>query len=1200
MSKCYTLLLLFILSVFYLDAQSTQSIYPKEGQLVSEKVEFSWNLLSEAKQYELKIFHDKMMLLPYAVYSTNCTKQTVKLAEGTYFWKVIGMKGSSTIDSSSIREVHVFNPLSIDSLSVWMIADSGVSIQNGAVRKWCSVNDSSIYGSQTILNKQSTLISNALNKYSALNFDDKSNQLITNIKLSNSSFLLPIVYSVHEKSTRGIRLISGPNDWFIGPYAGKYLGFNGSFLSGKDVMKDMFALQSIFVVNGTTQNFINDSLYGQNIAAYTPGVLSSMGNRANSSIAELIILKGKVTDSVRQSIDHYLMDKYAPPVNLGADKVVCSFPDSIVLDIDYALDYQWSTGDTTNRAQIDSAGKYYVSITDIFGRRSKDSIYVLLDTIDHKINFAYRDTSICLGDTIKLETDYYDRYAYRWNTSDSTSSIEVGTAGQYVLSVQNCLNNTYSDTINVSVNQPKFSLGADTLICFNEQLQLQADSIFLNATYLWSNQKNTPSILVDTAQVYHLTVTDQLGCFYSDSISVQIDSSLYDLTLGSDTSLCTGNLIGLNYNPDTIQSYLWNTSDTTALIEITASGNYQLRVSNGRCKFTDSVQIGIQGQAPQASFTATNFCFKDSVNFNDLSQAAIGDNIVAWRWSFQNQDSAFVSNPSHKFAAVQDYMVVLQVETDKGCSDTSQQLIRIQPKPQADFESTLFCSKQNVYFKDSSKISSGSIIGYLWDFGDTAAAVNSSNQQFPDHKYDTSGTYQVSLVVSSNFGCKDTIVKPKRIRATPIVDFSFDGNCYGDSTQLINESILGLGSIKEIRWYTNNQTINKVNPKVLYNTVGSKTVYLIVTSDSSCSESITKDIEIYPTPKADFIIKDFCEKDDIKLFDGSKGDHSILNWRYVLDGKDTSYSKNAHFNNVVAGIYPVNLMVVDTNACKDSIEKLIKVSASPKAAFQILNNGSGVPYTLRVENQSKSAESFVWDFGNNGDTAHAKQPHYKYYNSGDYALSLIAISAENCRDTIVQNLRLLPYYLDAMLKKVVLQEQLRGDLGIQLQIVNAGNNVIEKLKVATNVNNGTAFVEELEGPIYKTQAKGYQLNSGILLDGKIDFICVKIISVNDTVDAILDNNKICEAVEHKKELYVNFYPNPTMGNIKMEYVLPYSGDFTLRIYDQMGRAVYHKEMSNQEKGYYFSLLKIEHLKSGIYHYSFQYKDQKKSGTFIKQ
>src|SRR5690554_498413 len=135
MSKCYTLLLLFILSVFYLDAQSTQSIYPKEGQLVSEKVEFSWNLLSEAKQYELKIFHDKMMLLPYAVYSTNCTKQTVKLAEGTYFWKVIGMKGSSTIDSSSIREVHVFNPLSIDSLSVWMIADSGVSIQNGAVRK---------------------------------------------------------------------------------------------------------------------------------------------------------------------------------------------------------------------------------------------------------------------------------------------------------------------------------------------------------------------------------------------------------------------------------------------------------------------------------------------------------------------------------------------------------------------------------------------------------------------------------------------------------------------------------------------------------------------------------------------------------------------------------------------------------------------------------------------------------------------------------------------------------------------------------------------------------------------------------------------------------------------------------------------------------------------------------------------------------
>ena len=68
----------------------------------------------------------------------------------------------------------------------------------------------------------------------------------------------------------------------------------------------------------------------------------------------------------------------------------------------------------------------------------------------------------------------------------------------------------------------------------------------------------------------------------------------------------------------------------------------------------------------------------------------------------------------------------------------------------------------------------------------------------------------------------------------------------------------------------------------------------------------------------------------------------------------------------------------------------------------------------------------------------------------------------------------------------------------------------------------------------------------------------------------------------------------------MEYILPVDGDISLKLYDQMGRLVYQTEQNQQEEGYYRAVLPTRNLRAGIYHYVFQFYDQKQTGTIVKQ
>lgn len=156
-------------------------------------------------------------------------------------------------------------------------------------------------------------------------------------------------------------------------------------------------------------------------------------------------------------------------------------------------------------------------------------------------------------------------------------------------------------------------------------------------------------------------------------------------------------------------------------------------------------------EPPVASFDAN--CTDLSCSFTDTSTD--DGTIVAWSWDFGDGNGSTAQNPTHDYAAAGTYTVVLTVTDDQDLSDpASQDVTATQPgpvPPSASF--TVVCADDlSCSFTDTST-DDGTIVGWLWDFGDGAT----SGVQNPTHGYAAPGTYTVGLTVTDDDGETDFV-----------------------------------------------------------------------------------------------------------------------------------------------------------------------------------------------------------------------------------------------------------------------------------------------------------------------------------------------------------------------------------------------------------------------------------------------------------
>ncbi len=160
---------------------------------------------------------------------------------------------------------------------------------------------------------------------------------------------------------------------------------------------------------------------------------------------------------------------------------------------------------------------------------------------------------------------------------------------------------------------------------------------------------------------------------------------------------------------------------------------------------------------PDAAFVVdtTQGCYPLSIQFTNYS-----DGGTSFIWDFGDGYSSTDRNPVHTFDDPGVYTVTLTAPGPDGVNGIYTMDINVFDHPVAEFS----YNREVVYVPGNplscSSLSTGAV-SYLWDFGDG----NTSTEVNPFHKYTTSGTFDISLEVVSQYGCTDQIVKTNAVTA---------------------------------------------------------------------------------------------------------------------------------------------------------------------------------------------------------------------------------------------------------------------------------------------------------------------------------------------------------------------------------------------------------------------------------------------------
>jgi PKD repeat protein len=251
-------------------------------------------------------------------------------------------------------------------------------------------------------------------------------------------------------------------------------------------------------------------------------------------------------------------------------------------------------------------------------------------------------------------------------------------------------------------------------------------------------------------------------------------------------------------------------------------------------------------EPPVADFTFTTNDL--TVYFTDASTDPDGT-IVGWDWDFGDGNTSTQQDPTHTYAAGGTYTVSLTVTDNDGATDSVSKPVTVtEPNapPVADF--TFTTSDLTANFTDASTDSDGTIVSWLWNFGDG----NTSTVQNPSQTYAAGGTYTVTLTVTDDDGATDSVSKPVTVTEPPNIPptASFTYTINGLTVNFTDTSTDPDGTIVSWLWnFGDGNTSTLQNPTHTYATGGTYTVTLTVTDNDGATDTasalIALGVEMY-------------------------------------------------------------------------------------------------------------------------------------------------------------------------------------------------------------------------------------------------------------------------------------------------------------------------------------------------------------------
>ncbi|HRG00767.1 MAG TPA: gliding motility-associated C-terminal domain-containing protein, partial [Bacteroidia bacterium] len=465
--------------------------------------------------------------------------------------------------------------------------------------------------------------------------------------------------------------------------------------------------------------------------------------------------------------------------------------------------------------------------------------------------------------------------------SPSATELANGFVTLYLTSTNNSNCNQVVDSVKITyTNAPTVNAGTDIFACKNNAFANLSGIVSGptttgiwtggNGTYNPSNTALTATYTPNASEIVAGTVTlvlnstnngnciqnrDTVVINFTNPASVNAGVDLYScknnastllsgvVTGPTTTGVWTGG--GGTFNPnntDLNATYIPSAAEVAAgFVNLTLTST-----NNGNClAISDLIKLNFLPK-PFANFNFNNVCLNNTSSFSDFSLAGIGT-VTNWEWSFGDNTTSTLQNPTHTFTTSGTFTTQLVVKNSFGCYDTIKKTPSIYPLPDANFGISRICNGDilNLNFSDSSTVASPEVVNQ-WNWFISLPGGVQHNTQNPTQLFPGSGLYNVRLIAITNHNCRDTIEKQVNITPRPSAGFSYSvstGINVGTTVSFVDTSSYSTGWTWDFG-NPNNPGTTAQNPSTIYFENGLFIVTQVVSDDYGCTDTARVAIRI--------------------------------------------------------------------------------------------------------------------------------------------------------------------------------------------------------------------------------------------------------------------------------------------------------------------------------------------------------------------
>lgn len=535
----------------------------------------------------------------------------------------------------------------------------------------------------------------------------------------------------------------------------------------------------------------------------------------------------------------------------------------------------------------------------------------------------------------------------------------------------------------------------------------------------------------------------------SDTLEIKVQPAITNNNIGSNSAICINTdapLItgAVPAGGNNVFSYQWqvstdgiNWSDISGATGadydpgvLTQTTRYRRNVTTALCSgpqanASNVVIITVRPDAralfiPTDTIGCADFILTNAI-INPQPFAA-GNGNYLW-YADNNPIGSGVVFPGYTINQPNDTVIIKLIAVSAfGCRNDSMERRFITyktPQPAFTLSDTVGCGPLTVSFQNTTPDAAS--FTYRWNFGNgqTSSLLQPGPITFAPNPNYRDTIYQVRLSVISK--CDTiTLTKPVRVKSKPKALFTPDKSV-GCSPFRVTFSNTSLGIGNRYEWNLGDGTlINTTSTDTfshVYSTGVTDTVYVLLKAINECGfDTLRYAIAISPNRiRLDFAIngdqETGCVPHTVQFINNSNGASNFY-WNFG-DGNTLNSTKNIDtvtHTFVLPGTYIVQLRA--TNGCSDtSSTETVIVYPKPVARFAANKFTACIGDTIRFTNQSDSATSYLWNFGD-GSFSNATNPFHTYAAPGRYTVTLWAYrnnpSGSACADLTMKEVLIGP------------------------------------------------------------------------------------------------------------------------------------------------------------------------------------------------